>query len=175
MVNGKGGSCGQSDSQTVPYACCSHGKLSLPLSSLSRNSARTCFRHHWLIHVNLNEMARMRFAYLLTDEIEGIHIGCSSQQTLIEDNNKDHPRVMQELVIHRENQQNSIHTLKEKAVSWGVSKVFYCLVFTVAGISLCTVVSCASVPDLTCKRDIRKIFLILKQTRDVRETNTPIW
>lgn len=56
----------------------------------------------------------MKFTYLLMDEMEGIHIGCSSQQTLIEDNNKDHPWVMQELVIYSKTQHNSIHTLKKK-------------------------------------------------------------
>ncbi len=57
----------------------------------------------------------MSFTHLLADEKEGIYVGCSSQQTLIDDNNKNHPWVWQELVVYSETHQNSIQTLREKS------------------------------------------------------------
>lgn len=49
---------------------------------------------------------------LLADEIESVDICSSTQQPLIEDNNKHQPGTGQEKVTHCEQEQHSIHHLR---------------------------------------------------------------
>lgn len=71
-VDGKSCESSQSYAQTVSYTGSSHGKL--PVSVFS----------------------------LFADEEEGVDIGSSTQQTLIEDYNKHQPDIGQEQVLHCE-------------------------------------------------------------------------
>lgn len=73
----------QGYTQTVSYTGSGHGKL--PLSVFS----------------------------LLADEVEGVDICSSTQQTLIEDYSKHQPGTGQELVTHCEQKQHCIHHLQQ--------------------------------------------------------------
>lgn len=80
-VDGESGESSQSDAQTVAHAGCSHRELSVSVLRL------------------------------FADEVEGVDVRGSTQQTLVEDDSKHNPGTRQKQVLHREQEKHGIHYL----------------------------------------------------------------
>lgn len=113
--------------------------------------------------------------HLLADEVEGVDVRSSTQQPLIEDDNKHHPGTRQELVTHCEQQQDCIHHLRRtnrrgRELTRCSHRLQYVLMTRVFPAD-----SCFNLLILTCSTDRIHSFLILTQHREERDTNTPTW